>query len=1309
MTNEVTSKHLIGSTELTVLMPIRQEFVDARDTITYATRLRFMLRILNGIRKASRESVIAREYVGPIERLQTISDVRFAILENDTKLLLSVSFDRPWEPYIRAIRNDAGPLLDAICSHCEDYTGKYHTDLGFEEFAQWVRKYQVDVDFYYNAQPALTTDDYRYLKQLESLQRASRDVREFDRAAARMSLRSPLEEAEEKAAESLYAPDVDMNEDKKKRKKRLIRQGLRAVKAMYALDSFYPDPSKLDIGDAQESKQDLQRKSAQELERKFWIRAAQSVLKQFDSRKLVPSGKPLRDQYRKELEWFEYDAEPKPVDADDPRGPMDFDRIQGGILNSYPGINYGVLVLIKFSDAQSGRDFLETIYSNITVESAEKKDAAMPLNIALTSHGLQTLGLRDGVYEHFPKEFREGMEARAGMLGDIRENHPFHWKLPAWNWPLGRLKNHKKDANIVCKVPLASVDAVVQILGRVEVPDGQVGENPSGDDYEFNDFEKLYEFGADHPLIEEVKKLQREGTRILSVQPLRRKYKQDRVAVDEDKPNKKTNRYAEEHFGFADGISQPCATPDPNHHDDVSYGEILHGYVNDKDNVKGEEKSDNEIPPQQKIANDLFKNSSFLVIRKLRQRVEEFEKVIREQSDNIGIREEVLKGKLMGRSTDGRPLVESSHIQDFDFDNDAEGKECPFQAHIRRSNPRAPARRKVPRIMRRGFAYGPRFSTKGNDAVDRGLMFMSYSASIAEQFEVIQRWISGGNSTGILSGQDDPLLGVPPAKDSPRSFRFTHGNRAARCDLGSTPFVELQWGMYLFAPSLSAIDQLIKDPGKEAVTDKGLRIIEKLKDLEKFEKQKEEPDDQKIEDTWKKVLEDRSARLGGITEAVWAAIRKHPDGTLNTPYGLLVGSAERVKTIFATPDPYSVREFWFRMRKTLGEGFLGMDPEPQKIAHPPSDSDAGAKDEEYRAAVKKDDYKKQACPVNAEVFAVKEDQSYVVARDSMKDMIDLKTNDDLEGILDLRYISGFVMMKLCNYYFGIPIRPDPDMIKNYVFAARFIFSAPRPSEFLSKKASVRGKIELKKAREFVEFYRPKPDELDDAEIAKALFQKTDLFEENEEGNELLAKTLAGLSNGLIAPTIGSFLSMMNEMIGSGKLWRVQQQYLSDIKVNDREDFGKVEKLLVPVVLAAMCEKPVPDVVHRTNTADVPYKDCKIIRTKDDDGKDTDERELAPESVKRQLPPGSTVVLGIESATHDDDKFKNPRTIKDADVIFGGDYERDGSPGTHSCPGARMGIGILTGMLAALLESGNLKLENAPITLSRNMEDERAVD
>ena len=243
MIREVTSKHLIGSTELTVVMPIRQEFVDARDTITYATRLRFMLRILNAIRTASRESVIAREYVGPIERLQTINDARFAIMDNDTKLLLSVSFDEPWEPYIRSIRDKAGPLLDAICSHCVDYTKYYRSDFGYEEFAKWVRLYQVDVDFFYSAEPTLTTDDFRYLKLLESRQRELRDLHKFDRSVPQMFLKTPLEEAEDQAAGSLYMPSSQLRKRDRDRKRRLIRQGLRAVKAMYALHSFYPVPA----------------------------------------------------------------------------------------------------------------------------------------------------------------------------------------------------------------------------------------------------------------------------------------------------------------------------------------------------------------------------------------------------------------------------------------------------------------------------------------------------------------------------------------------------------------------------------------------------------------------------------------------------------------------------------------------------------------------------------------------------------------------------------------------------------------------------------------------------------------------------------------------------------------------------------------------------------------------------------------------------------------------------------------------------------------------------------------------------------
>ncbi len=66
---------------------------------------------------------------------------------------------------------------------------------------------------------------------------------------------------------------------------------------------------------------------------------------------------------------------------------------------------------------------------------------------------------------------------------------------------------------------------------------------------------------------------------------------------------------------------------------------------------------------------------------------------------------------------------------------------------------------KVPRIIRRGMSYGPARDEAGGD--DRGIIFQAYNASIAEQFEVIQRWVSGGNSTGTYSRQNDALLGLP--------------------------------------------------------------------------------------------------------------------------------------------------------------------------------------------------------------------------------------------------------------------------------------------------------------------------------------------------------------------------------------------------------------------------------------------------------------------------------------------------------------------------------------------------------------------
>ena len=51
--------------------------------------------------------------------------------------MLAVTFDRPWEPYIRIIWSDVGALLDVIFCNCEGYvTARDHS---FAEYAHWVR------------------------------------------------------------------------------------------------------------------------------------------------------------------------------------------------------------------------------------------------------------------------------------------------------------------------------------------------------------------------------------------------------------------------------------------------------------------------------------------------------------------------------------------------------------------------------------------------------------------------------------------------------------------------------------------------------------------------------------------------------------------------------------------------------------------------------------------------------------------------------------------------------------------------------------------------------------------------------------------------------------------------------------------------------------------------------------------------------------------------------------------------------------------------------------------------------------------
>src|SRR3546814_6072153 len=94
-------------------------------------------------------------------------------------------------------------------------------------------------------------------------------------------------------------------------------------------------------------------------------------------------------------------------------------------------------------------------------------------------------------------------------------------------------------------------------------------------------------------------------------------------------------------------------------------------------------------------------------------------------------------------------------------------------------------------------------------------MFMAYNASIAEQYETIQRWVNGGNISGVASGNNDPLVGTAPRPDGRRVYRFELDGQVIRTEI-ARPFVRLEWGLYLFTPSRSALTEIAK-PGRTYV------------------------------------------------------------------------------------------------------------------------------------------------------------------------------------------------------------------------------------------------------------------------------------------------------------------------------------------------------------------------------------------------------------------------------------------------------------------------------------------------------------
>jgi Dyp-type peroxidase family len=313
-----------------------------------------------------------------------------------------------------------------------------------------------------------------------------------------------------------------------------------------------------------------------------------------------------------------------------------------------------------------------------------------------------------------------------------------------------------------------------------------------------------------------------------------------------------TTGVAREHFGFADGLSQPIPydeekavgwndgrpmTCDSVH--GVPLGEILIGHTNAHHEkapgpIVSEDEAKATLPADgaPEGFRNLGLNGSYMVVRELRQRVGEFWKAMQQDAERIcaddpkatHVTAEWLAERVVGRSLDGHMLLPNNRTMapdayshpdnNFRFRSaDPDGLGCPFGSHVRRANPRdslAPDLAAADsllhaannhRILRRGRKYGPKLADPYvDDNVDRGLLFICLNTDIARQFEFVQQtWLLNSNFH-TLYNETDPLVG-------PKG-RFTLQEHPLRRRLDVETFIQMAGGEYFFLPSLPALKYL---------------------------------------------------------------------------------------------------------------------------------------------------------------------------------------------------------------------------------------------------------------------------------------------------------------------------------------------------------------------------------------------------------------------------------------------------------------------------------------------------------------------
>jgi Dyp-type peroxidase family len=374
------------------------------------------------------------------------------------------------------------------------------------------------------------------------------------------------------------------------------------------------------------------------------------------------------------------------------------------------------------------------------------------LTVAFTWRGLQALGLNEKCLATFPEEFRQGMAARAKILGTTGANHPNHW--------VGHLSNPELHAIVVLFA------RNVEERERCKIEHEQ------------------YLSGC--PGVEVLSSLDLEA-----IPPF---------------------NYAHEHFGYRDRLSQPAIEgtgdqPTPGSGPPVKPGEFFLGYPDDS--------GSQPILPQPEVLARNGSYLAYLRLEEHVGAFRDFLRQHGKTSEERELIAAKLMGRwrsgaplaLTPQKDDPALGADMQRTNNFDYGKmDPHGYGCPLGAHIRRMNPRDTASNmQQHRMIRRGGTYGPPLPDDApEDGVERGIAAFVGCASLVRQFEFAMNVWTNDPNFHQLGNDRDPFLGTQDG-----TFDMTIPKRPIRKKIKGLPaFTTVRGGAYFFLPGIKALRYL---------------------------------------------------------------------------------------------------------------------------------------------------------------------------------------------------------------------------------------------------------------------------------------------------------------------------------------------------------------------------------------------------------------------------------------------------------------------------------------------------------------------